>query len=278
MKYRFNALINPLKHTLAYKGTIDSIKYGRFPIHISGISGSEKVEYIYAIKRGAEEKLTSANPAAGKPTKPTSGNPAAKKPGTLPSEKFVSDRTNKPPRYKWNLIIVPDEVNGRKLQDEYKMFDTEILFYPAKDLCFYSANIHGKAIANERLKVIEKLTTGESATVITTMTAGLEMVQSIEKYADNAKFIKTGQEMNFDNFIESLNQMGYVRSVQIENPGEYAVRGGIVDIFTLSGDCPVRIEFWGDEIDTIREFDVDSQRSIETLDEIVIFPASEIII
>ncbi|MCR5202969.1 MAG: transcription-repair coupling factor [Lachnospiraceae bacterium] len=222
---------------MAYKGSVESIENEQFPIYISGSSGSERIEFIYAL-----------------------------------ANKFTK-------KYKWKLIITTDEIRGREICDEYKMFDTEVLYYPAKDLCFYSVNIHGQAIASERLKVIERLiVSNEGGTIVTTMAAGLEMLQSLDRYADNAKYLKVGEEVDFKDLSEELVKMGYERQVQIERPGEFAVRGGIIDIFPLSADCPVRIEFWGDEIDTIREFDVDSQRSIDNLTEVVIFPASEIIL
>ena len=70
--------------------------------------------------------------------------------------------------------------------------------------------------------------------------------------------------------------MGYEREVEIEGPGQYAVRGGILDVFPLTEELPVRIELWGDEVDSIRTFDVESQRSIENLDNVDIYPASGI--
>lgn len=71
--------------------------------------------------------------------------------------------------------------------------------------------------------------------------------------------------------------MGFERAVQVEGPGQFSVRGGILDIYNLADDCPYRIEFWDDEIDTIRSFDADSQRSIERHEEISIYPAAEMV-
>ena len=72
-------------------------------------------------------------------------------------------------------------------------------------------------------------------------------------------------------------QLGFERTEQVEEPGQFAVRGGIIDIFNLSDECPVRIEFWDDEIDSIRSFDAESQRSIERMESLKIYPASEYI-
>ena len=72
--------------------------------------------------------------------------------------------------------------------------------------------------------------------------------------------------------------MGYESAYQVDAPGQFAVRGGIVDIFALTEELPYRIELWGDEIDSIRTFDPDSQRSVDTLDEIVVYPAAELVL
>lgn len=81
--------------------------------------------------------------------------------------------------------------------------------------------------------------------------------------------------LKLDEMAERLSDVGYDREVQVEGPGQFAVRGGILDIYPLTEEFPVRIEFWGDEVDSIRTFDVESQRSIENMTEITIYPAVE---
>ena len=75
-----------------------------------------------------------------------------------------------------------------------------------------------------------------------------------------------------------LVKMGYEKNYQVEAPGQFSVRGGIVDIFDLTRENPVRIELWGDEVESIRSFDIESQRSIEKLTEVSIYPATELIL
>ena len=84
-----------------------------------------------------------------------------------------------------------------------------------------------------------------------------------------------GDVVDLTELEKKLTEMGYQRESQIEGPGQFAVRGGIVDIFPLTEELPVRIELWGDEIDSIRSFDPESQRSVENLDEVTVYPASE---
>ncbi len=78
-------------------------------------------------------------------------------------------------------------------------------------------------------------------------------------------------------FGTTLTRLGYERQAQVEAPGDFAIRGGIIDIFPLTEEAPYRIELWGDEIDSIRTFDISSQRSIEQVDRLIIYPAAEII-
>ena len=88
--------------------------------------------------------------------------------------------------------------------------------------------------------------------------------------------ISSGDTVDFTKLQERLSGLGYAREVQIEGPGQFAVRGGILDIFPLTEEIPVRVELWGDEVDSIRTFDVESQRSIENLQKIEIYPAAEL--
>ena len=87
--------------------------------------------------------------------------------------------------------------------------------------------------------------------------------------------IEAGAVIDFQKLQEELVHLGYERESQIEGPGQFAVRGGILDVYPLTEEIPVRIELWGDEIDSIRSFDVESQRSVENMEQIVIYPATE---
>ena len=86
------------------------------------------------------------------------------------------------------------------------------------------------------------------------------------------------KEVNLDQLNSKLVELGYCKEYQVDSRGQFAVRGGIIDIFPLTEENPVRIELWGDEIDAIRSFDVETQKSIEALDEIYIYPACEMVL
>lgn len=177
----------------------------------------------------------------------------------------------------WKVIVAQNEIKARELMEEYRMFDRETLYFPAKDVIFYSADVHGNAITAERLKVVEALLTKPSGTVITTMDAGMEHLPSISIYQRSVCEVKEGELLDLEQMSSHLVNMGYKRQNQVEAPGDFSIRGGILDLFPITADCPFRIELWGDEIDTIRSFDVESQRSIERMERLSVFPASEFI-
>ncbi|MDE6853104.1 MAG: transcription-repair coupling factor, partial [Lachnospiraceae bacterium] len=179
---------------------------------------------------------------------------------------------------RWRVIIAANEIRAREMAEDYRIFDREVLYYPAKDVIFYSADIRGNALAIERLKVIRALLSGEGGTIITTMDAGMEYTLAMSVYQSAVRNLTEADVIDLNQLSEQLVNMGYQRQAQVEAPGDYSVRGGIIDVFPVTEDCPYRVELWGDEIDTIRSFDVESQRSIERTDTLQIFPASELIL
>lgn len=178
--------------------------------------------------------------------------------------------------YPLKLIVTYSEERARKLYDDYRFYDREVLYYPPKDVLFYSADVHGAATQNQRLEVIKEILLKGSATVVTTIDGGLDRLLPISQMASYVLTLKTEQELNLSAFAERLVDLGYESEAMVEKPGQFAVRGGILDVFPIGEDSPYRVELWGDEIDTIRSFDVESQRSIEQMDGITLFPATEL--
>ena len=178
----------------------------------------------------------------------------------------------------WKVIITQNEIRAREIVEDYRMFDRNVLYYPSKDVIFYSADIHGSAISVERLKVIKNLIKEDSGTIVTTMDAGMELVASLNTFANAVRIIKEQDIVDIDELAGHLVSAGYERQYQAEAPGQFSIRGGIIDIFPVTEECPFRIELWDNEADTIRSFDAGSQRSIERTGAVEIFPASEIIL
>jgi transcription-repair coupling factor (superfamily II helicase) len=180
--------------------------------------------------------------------------------------------------YLWKLIVTYNDVKAKEILEDYKLYDKNVYLYPAKDIIFYSADIHGNAIVRERLKIIKRMIENKPITVVTTLDGGMDKILPLDYIRQRVITIKEGGELDLTWLEKELVHLGYERQGQVEGPGEFAVRGGIIDVFPPTEECPYRIELWGDEIDSIRSFDVDSQRSIERMDSISIYPAAEMIL
>ena len=178
----------------------------------------------------------------------------------------------------YKLVVFSNEEKAKKAYEEYLLFGEETYLYPARDLLFYYADIKGKTLTNRRMEVLRAIAEKkkeEPVTVITTMDAFLDGIISPDEIQKNRIHITGEDTVDLTKLEQDLTALGYERESQIEAPGQFAVRGGIIDVFPLAEEMPGRIELWGDEIDSIRMFDAKSQRSIENISEITIYPASE---
>ena len=180
--------------------------------------------------------------------------------------------------YPWKLIITYNDLKAKEIYEDYKLYDKNVYLYPAKDIIFYSADIHGNAIVRDRLKILKRLIEKEPVTIITTLDGGMDKILPLSFLEERLVTVEEGGTFDLTKLQSELVHLGYERQGQVEGPGEFAVRGGIIDIFPPTEDCPYRIELWGDEIDSIRSFDIGSQRSIERIEKFRIYPAAEIIL
>ena len=181
--------------------------------------------------------------------------------------------------FSYRVLVFSSEEKAQKAYEEYRFLDSEVCYYPARDLLFYHADLKGNYLMKQRMEVIRRLAEREKdqeITVITTMDALLDGLSPMEEVLSGRISVRSGDTVDFTELQNQLSNLGYVREVQIEGPGQFAVRGGILDVFPLTEEVPVRVELWGDEVDSIRTFDVESQRSIENLQEIEIYPAGEL--
>ena len=181
--------------------------------------------------------------------------------------------------YRFRLIITGDEAKAREMQEDSRFFDKSSIYYPAKDFIFYSADVHGNQLAGERLRCIQKIIAAQdnktNITVITTIDGCVDMLMPLQRYRDNIIHFKNSDIIDTEKLISKLVGIGYTRVPMIDGQGQFAVRGGIIDIFSYTDETPVRIELWDDEIDSIRFFDVESKRSVEKIQTYDVFPAAE---
>ena len=181
--------------------------------------------------------------------------------------------------YRFRLIITGDEAKAREMQEDSRFFDKSSIYYPAKDFIFYSADVHGNQLSGERLRCIQKIIAAQdnktNITVITTIDGCVDMLMPLQRYRDNIIHFKNSDIIDTEKLISKLVGIGYTRVPMIDGQGQFAVRGGIIDIFSYTDETPVRIELWDDEIDSIRFFGVESQRSVEKIQTYDVFPATE---
>ncbi len=177
---------------------------------------------------------------------------------------------------KYKVIVTYSDLKARELYEDYKFYDKTVMLYPAKDLIFFQADIHGNQLVKERVRTLRRIIEKKPTTIITTY-AALMTPQALWDAEKDTVSLQRGGVVNETALAARLVAMGYEKNYQVESPGQFSVRGGIVDVFDLTEENPYRIELWGDEVDSIRSFDVLSQRSIEKLESVTIFPASEFV-
>ena len=189
--------------------------------------------------------------------------------------------------YKFMLVITSDEAKARNMCDDAAFFNGEALYYPAKDAIFYSADVTGNQITGQRLKCISRLIEhikavdskdgqdGGLLTLVTTIDGVSDRLVPLKRYMESVITIDSTSEIDTEKLAKKMVQMGFTRTGMVEDKGQFSIRGGIIDIFSYTDEAPVRIELWDTEVDSIRMFDAESQRSIEKLKSYHIFPATE---
>ena len=180
--------------------------------------------------------------------------------------------------HKYGVIVTFSDQRAREIYDDYLLYDKDALYYPAKDFIFYDADVHGSLTFNERLDTIRKIIKNEHGVIITSVDSLMDKLVPLDKIKNNIIVLNSGDQIDLDDVKNKLSNMDYERVSQVDMPGQYAIRGEILDIYPLSEETPVRIDLWDDEIDSIRYFDAESQRSIEDTDKIIIYPAAEYIL
>lgn len=176
------------------------------------------------------------------------------------------------------IIITYSEIKAKELVQDYSFYEENVFFYPAKDLMFYQADLCGNQITAQRMRVIRSILEGKKITIVTTMDTFMCPVVPLEEYKKNVLSLTKGGVAEENALAYRLTEMGYRSVPQVEEKGQFSIRGGIVDVFDLTEENPFRIELWGDEIDSIRSFDIQSQRSIEKLRSITVYPAEEMFV
>ena len=179
---------------------------------------------------------------------------------------------------RFKLIVTYSDQRAREILEGFRFYDRNTVLFPAKDLIFYQADLRGRELDTERIRCLRRLMEGRPATVVTTFSALMTPQVPLEVLEKSVIEVSKRGELSLSDTANRLVSLGYEKQYQVEKPGQFAIRGDILDIFELTEENPYRIELWGDEVESIRAFDVLSQRSLARLESVRIYPASEMIL
>ena len=182
------------------------------------------------------------------------------------------------------LIVTSRRDRAREIYEQLEMWSTSPdghLLFPEPDVLSYERIPWDRGIARDRLATLASLTTasqsrqGQPVVVITSIRALLQKTVPRDRFAESIRSLKVRQRTSRRRFLETLHGLGYQRVTVVEEPGQYSARGGIVDVFSPQREQPVRIELFGDELESLRLFDPSTQRSVGTMDSVILTPARE---
>lgn len=175
------------------------------------------------------------------------------------------------------FVITPDEATAVKMQESLSQLQGGVLLYPSRELTFVEVAGVSREFEHIRLGVLSRILQGDYSAVVLSANAACQYTMPPSVLEKRSFLICAGDEINVSTLEEKLTLAGYVRYDQVDGTSQFAVRGGIIDIFPPYLDEPVRIEMWGDNVDTISSFDIYTQRRSKSLDEISITPANEVL-
>ena len=164
---------------------------------------------------------------------------------------------------------------GQKKSARIIVFMTKNRILSGQGSAVFQADIHGNLLIRQRMQAVKALLEQEEVTVVTSVDGCMDFLMPLAHIREQLLSIQNDSVIEIDALKLRLVELGYERVGQVELPGQFSIRGGIVDIYCLTEENPWRIELWGDEVDSIRSFDAQSQRSLENLEEIRIYPAAE---
>ena len=176
------------------------------------------------------------------------------------------------------LLLAADEAEAQRICQDLTSMGLRSFIYPTRDFTFRNVESASREYEHQRIQVLSRILKHDCDVVVACMDAALQYTIPPNELEGRMIELKKGQTVSLEQVVQSLVRCGYVRAEQIDGTGQFAVRGGILDFFTPDAPYPVRIEFWGDEIDTIGLFELESQRRTETVDAIMLAPSVEVLV
>ncbi|MGN0528064.1 MAG: transcription-repair coupling factor [Eubacterium sp.] len=175
------------------------------------------------------------------------------------------------------FIITPDEASAVRFYENLSQLQQGVLLYPSREFTFLDVEGISREFEHIRLGVLSRILDGNYTAVVTSVSAACQFTMPPKEFRQRSFTIKAGDEINIDETVEGLVKAGYSRFDQVEGTSQFAVRGGLIDIYSPGSDAPVRIELWGDTVDSITYFDIATQRRTDMVEEIEIIPSSEVL-
>ncbi|WP_026881762.1 transcription-repair coupling factor [Clostridium akagii] len=176
------------------------------------------------------------------------------------------------------VVVTDNDVEAKKIYEDLSLYIPNVYYFPTREVAFYSIDAISGDLRWERIKVLKEMLKKGRRIIVTSMEAFAAQYAPIELFKKYSYKVGIGDTIELKEFRNKLVCSGYEMVETVENKGQYSIRGGIVDIFIPTSSLPYRIELFGDEVDSIRTFNTSSQRSIEKVNKIDIFPAKEMIL
>ncbi|MEG0641193.1 MAG: CarD family transcriptional regulator, partial [Clostridium sp.] len=175
------------------------------------------------------------------------------------------------------LILTNNDMEAKKLYNDFIALMDNCYYMPSKEMVF-NIEVSSSEIKSQRLEVIRHVVAKEDLIVVASIDSLFYKMPPKQVHNTHSILISKGEQRDIITLMSYLLDLGYERVESVEGKGQFAKRGGLIDLYPAASSFPIRIEFFSDEIDTIRSFDIISQRSIETLESISIHPSKEIIL
>ncbi|MDD6186903.1 MAG: transcription-repair coupling factor [Oscillospiraceae bacterium] len=175
------------------------------------------------------------------------------------------------------LVLTKDERSANRLLDDIGFFESDAQIFSPRDLMLRSVEGFSREYEYRRIRTLGNLVGKNTKIVIAPIEAAMMYTMPREKFLQNTLTVKDTDSLDRDRFIQKLVNAGYTRRDTVEGAGQFAVRGDIIDLYTPDMPLPVRIELWGDEIDRINTFELDTQRRIDKINKVHISPVKEVL-
>ncbi|WP_291651457.1 transcription-repair coupling factor [Clostridium sp.] len=176
------------------------------------------------------------------------------------------------------IILTHSDMEAKNIYEDLSFYTNDIYYFPAKEVVFYNIDAISGDLRWARLKVIKEILDNKNKIIVTSIDSLTSVYTPKELFREYTFELSVGDDISFKDLSKKLLESGYERVEAVEGKGEFSLRGGILDVFPPIATYPYRIELFGDSIDSIRNFNTESQRSIEKVDSVEIFPAKEIIL